>query len=229
MIDKKKVETELTLAERMEISLNSMLGKNKKVFLIALLVIVVVLIGLGIGSSVSKSNLSKQFNQIDELEATYAEIQAMDSEAADYQTKYDEFLAQLQDLAGKNANYPALKAEYLLGMVAFEKEEYQKALDSFFSVYGKSTETYMGSLSLSNAAASAEELKNSTLALEYYTKLIDEFGFSAAEAPKALFAQGRLQEEGGNVELAKATFQQLADQFPTSEFGKLAQNRLALL
>ena len=229
MIDKKKVETELTLAERMENALNSMLGKNKRVLLIALLVIVVALIGLGIGSSVSKSNLSKQFNQIDELEATYAEIQAMDSEATDYQTKYDEFLAQLQDLAGKNSNYPALKAEYLLGMVAFEKEEYQKALDSFFSVYGKSTETYMGSLSLSNAAASAEELKNSTLALEYYTKLIDEFGFSAAEAPKALFAQGRLQEAGGNIELAKATFQQLADQFPTSEFGKLAQNRLALL
>ena len=229
MIDKKKVDKELSVAERLEVSLNSMLGKNKKVLLIALVVIVVALIGLGIGSSVSKSNLNKQFNLIDELEATYAEIQGMDSEAADYQTKYDELLAQLQDLSGKNAKYPALKAEYLLGMVAFEKEEFQKALDSFFTVYGKSKETYMGSLALSNAAAAAEELKNSTLALEYYTKLIDEFGFSAAEAPKALFAQARLQEAGGNVELAKATFQQLADQFPTSEFGKLAQNRLALL
>ncbi len=229
MIDKKKVDTELTLAERLERSLNSMLGKNKKYFLIALLIIVLALIGIGIGTSVSKSNLNKQFNLIDELEATYAEIQAMDSEAADYQTKYDELLAQLQDLAGKNANYPALKAEYLLGMVAFEKKEYQKALDSFFSVYGKADGTYMGSLALSNAAAAAEELKDTNLALEYYTKLIDEFGFSAAEAPKALFAQGRLQENGGNLELAKATFQQLADQFPTSEFGKLAQNRLALL
>jgi len=229
MIDKKKVETELTLAERLESALNSMLGKNKKVLLIVLIVIIVSLIGLGIVSSVSKSNLNKQFNLIDELEATYAEIQGMDSEATDYQAKSDELLAQLQDLAGKNANYPALKAEYLLGMVAFEKEEYQKALDSFFSVYGKSKDTYMGSLSLSNAAAAAEELENPTLALEYYTKLIDEFGFSAAEAPKALFAQARLQEAGGNIELAKATFQQLADQFPGSEFGKLAQNRLALL
>ncbi len=229
MIDKKKIKPELSIAERLEATLNSMLGKNKKVLLIVLLVIVVALIGLGIGTNVSKSNLNKQFNLIDELEATYAEIQAMDSEAADYQTKYDEFLAELQDLSEKKANYPALKAEYLLGMVAFEKEEYQKALDSFFSVYEKSKETYMGSLALSNAAAAAEELKNTALALEYYTKLIDEFGFSAAEAPKALFAQARLQEDGGNVELAKATFQQLADQFPSSEFGKLAQNRLALL
>jgi tetratricopeptide (TPR) repeat protein len=229
MIDKKKVETELTVAERLEKSLNSLLGRNRKVFLIVLIVIVVALIGLGIGSSVSKSNLNKQFNLIDELEATYAEIQSMDSEAADYQTKYGELLTQLQDLSGKGSKYPAIKAEYLLGMIAFEKGEYQNALDSFYSVYEKSKETYMGSLSLSNAAATAEELKDNTLALEYYTKLIDEFGFSAAEAPKALFAQGRLQENGGNLELAKATFQQLADQFPSSEFGKLAKNRLALL
>ena len=70
MIDKKKVETELTVAERLEKSLNSLLGRNRKVFLIVLIVIVVALIGLGIGSSVSKSNLNKQFNLIDELEAT---------------------------------------------------------------------------------------------------------------------------------------------------------------
>lgn len=229
MIDKKKVEPKISIAERLEGSLNSMLGKNKKVLLIALIVIVVALIGLGIGTSVAKSNLNKQFNLIDELEDSYATLQGMDSEAADYQAKYDDLLAQLQDLASKGAKYPALKAEYVLGMIAFEKEEYQKALDSFYSVYGKSKETYMGSLSLSNAGAAAEELDNTALALEYYTKLIDEFGFSAAEAPKALFAQARLQENGGNVELAKATFQQLADQFPGSEFGKLAQNKLALL
>ena len=229
MIDNKKVEPKPSLAERLEGSLNSLLRKNRKVLLIALTVIVVALIGLGIGTSVSKSNLNKQFNLIDELEESYATLQAMDSEEAAYQAKYDDLLSQLQDLSGKKANYPALKAEYLLGMIAFEKEEYQKALDSFFTVYEKSKETYMGSLSLSNAAAAAEELNNSALALEYYTKLIDEFGFAAAEAPKALFAQGRLQEKGGNKDLAKATFQQLADQFPSSEFGKLAQNKLALL
>ena len=60
MINKKKVDTELTLAERMEVSLNSFVGKNKKVLLIALVVLVVVLVGLGIGTSVSKSTLNKQ-------------------------------------------------------------------------------------------------------------------------------------------------------------------------
>lgn len=229
MIDNKKVEPKPSIAERLEGTLNAFIGKNKKALLIALIVIIVALIGLGIGTSVSKSTLNKQFNLIDELEDTYVELQAMGSDDADYQTTYDALISDLQDLAEKKKAYPSLKAEYLLGMIAFEQEEYQSALDSFFSVYGKSKDTYMGSLSLSNAAAAAEELQNSALALEYYTKLIDEFGFSAAEAPKALFAQGRLQESSGNIELAKATFQQLADQFPNSEFGKLALNKVALL
>ena len=82
-MDKKKVDTELSFAEHMEGMLNSVLSKNKKVLVIVLIVIVVALIGLGIGSSVSKSTLNKQFNLIDELESTYSEIQAMDSEAAE--------------------------------------------------------------------------------------------------------------------------------------------------
>lgn len=229
MKNKKKVEQELTMAERIEMTLQKTLVAHRKVLLIVLIALIVVVIGIGVGTSVSKRATAKQFNLIDELETTYSEIQVMDSDDANYQAKYDDLLAQLTDLAGKNGKYPALKAQYLLGMISFEKEEYQSALDSFYAVYGKSKNTYMGSLSLSNAAAAAEELGNVTLALEYYTKLIDEFGFSAAEAPKALFAQARLQETNGNTELAKATFQQLADQFPNSEFGKMAQNKVDLL
>ncbi|MDD3058814.1 MAG: tetratricopeptide repeat protein [Sphaerochaeta sp.] len=224
-----KDSAEITLTERIEGSLNNFLAKNKMIVIIIAAVIIVALITLGIVSSVNQKNLQAQFDQVDQLEKSYAELQAMGSDDAAYQAKYDELLAGLQDLSGKGKKYPSLKAEYLLGMVAFEKEEYQKALDSFVSVYSKATDNYLGSLSLTNAAVSAEELENDTLALEYYTKVIDEFGMTAAEAPKALFAQARLQEKSGNMELAKATFQQLADAFPTSEFAKLATNRLALL
>ena len=224
-----KESAELTLAERIEGSLNNFLAKNKMILIIIAAVIIIALITLGIVSSVNEKNLQAQFDQVDQLEKSYADLQVMDSEDAAYQAKYDELLAGLQDLAGKGDKYPALKAEYLLGMVAFEKKEYQKAMDSFIAVYNKSSDLYIGSLSLTNAAVSAEELGNESLALEYYTKVIDEFGMTAAEAPKALFAQARLQEKSGNAELAKATFQQLADAFPTSEFAKLATNRLALL
>ncbi|MDN5334820.1 MAG: hypothetical protein PWP59_2082 [Sphaerochaeta sp.] len=219
----------LTLAERIEGSLNGFFGRNKKTLIVVALIVVVGLATLGIVLSVSQNNLQEQFNEIDQLEASYVELQAMGSDNEAYQKTYDELVASLTDLAGKGSKYPSQKAEYLLGMIAFQDEAYQKAIDSFLSVYSNADGSYLGSLALANAAAAAEELGNDSLALEYYTKIIDEFGFTAAESPKALFGQARLQEKSGNTELAKATFQQLADQFPTSEFAKLAINRVALL
>ncbi|MGE4453208.1 MAG: tol-pal system YbgF family protein [Sphaerochaeta sp.] len=224
-----KDSADLTLAERIEGSLNGFLGKNKKLLIIITVVVVVGLATLGIVLSVSQKNLQEQFNQIDQLEASYAEFQAMGTDDEAYQETYDELVAGLQELADKGTKYPSLKAEYLLGMVAFQDEEFQTAVDRFIAVYSESDGNYLGSLALANAASSAEELGNDSLALEYYTKILDEFGFDAAESPKALFGQARLQEKSGNTELAKATFQQLADQFPTSEYAKLATNRLALL
>jgi len=219
----------LTLAERIEGSLNGFFGRNKKTLIVVALIVVVGLATLGIVLSVSQNNLQEQFNEIHQLEASYVELQAMGSDNEAYQETYDELVASLTDLAGKGSKYPSQKAEYLLGMIAFQDEAYQKAIDSFLSVYSNADGSYLGSLALANAAAAAEELGNDSLALEYYTKIIDEFGFTAAESPKALFGQARLQEKSGNTELAKATFQQLADQFPTSEFAKLAINRVALL
>ncbi len=219
----------LTLAERIEGSLNGFFGRNKTTLVVGAIIVVVGLATLGIVLSVSQNNLQEQFNEIDQLEASYVELQAMGSDNEAYQETYDELVASLTDLAGKGSKYPSQKAEYLLGMIAFQDEAYQKAIDSFLSVYSNADGSYLGSLALANAAAAAEELGNDSLALEYYTKIIDEFGFTAAESPKALFGQARLQEKSGNTELAKATFQQLADQFPTSEFAKLAINRVALL
>lgn len=228
-MSKKKDAAEITLAERIEGSLNGFLARNKKIAIIVLAVVVVGLVALGIVTSVNQKNLQAQFNTIDLLETSYSDLQVIGSEDEGYQAKYDELVAGLQDLASKSKKYPGIKAQYLLGMLSFDKKEYQKALDSFLVAYSNAGKNYLGSLALTNAAVSAEDLGNDALALEYYTKVIDEFGLSAAEAPKALFGQARLQEKSGNTDLAKATFQQLADQFPTSEFGKIAINRLALL
>ncbi|MDD4302761.1 MAG: hypothetical protein PHS03_09815, partial [Sphaerochaeta sp.] len=176
MSNNSKNAAELTLAERIEGSLNRFLGKNKKALIIVAIVVIVGLATLGIVLTVSQKNLQTQFNEIDQLEASYVELQAMGSDDEAYQETYDELVAGLTDLAGKGSKYPSLKAEYLLGMVAFQDEEYQKAGDSFLSVYTEADGNYLGSLALANAAAAAEELGNDSLALEYYTKIIDEFG-----------------------------------------------------
>ncbi len=229
MSDNKKEKDQLTGAQKVEGALNHFLSKYMKVGIVVLLVLVLALIGLGIGTSVAKKKQQSQFNLIDQLQTSYQELAVMDSEDAAYQAAYDSLVGDLTDLAAKSKKYPGLKASYILATIAYEREDYQGALDTFKKVYDGSKQTYLGSLALANAAASAENLGNDTLALEYYTRIIDEYGFTAAESPKALFGQARLQQKMGNRDLAKATFQQLADQFPNSEFAKLATNSLAVL
>jgi len=229
MSTKQKDIAELSLAERMEKSLNGFLARYKKVLIIVLAVIVIALVVVGIVSTVNKNKLHGQFDLIGSLETSYSELSALATDDATYQSKHDDLVGQLKTLAADGKKYPNLKAQYLLGMVSYNSKSYQEALDAFVSVYSNANGSYLGSLALTNAAVSAEELGNDSLALEYYTKVIDEFGLTSAEAPKALFGQARLQEKSGNNDLAKAVLQQLADQFPTSEFAKLATNRLALL
>jgi len=229
MNDNKKDMDQLTGAQRIELALNRFLANHLKVAVIILVVIVIGLIGLGIGTSVSRKKTQAQFDQIDQLQQQYRELAYLDSEEDGYQAQYDSLIADLTVLADKSKKYPGQKAIYLLGLAAYEHEEFQSALDYFIKSAEAGKQTYLGSLSLANAAASAENLGNDTLALEYWTRIIDEYGFGAAESPKALFGQARLQLKAGNTDLAKATLQQLADQFPTSEFSKLAANSLVTL
>lgn len=229
MSDNKKEKEQLSGSQKLEGALNRILSKYLKAGVVVLLVVVLALIGLGIGTSVTKKRQQAQFDLIDKLQTSHEELAVMDSEDAAYQEAYDALVGDLTDLAAKNKQYPGLKASYILGLLSYEHEDYQGALDAFKQVYDGSKQTYLGSLALANAAASAENLDNDALALEYWTRIIDEYGFTAAESPKALFGQARLQQKMGNLDLARATFQQLADQFPTSEFAKLATNSLAVL
>ncbi len=229
MIETKKDLEQMSFLERLEARLGSFLAKHLKVVLAVVLAIGLIVIGIAIGSAVGNKRNAKEFDQIDLLQQQYGELLVIDSDDPSYSASYEALVEQLTTLSTKGKRYPQQKARYLLGVLAFEADAYQEAIDHFVAVHKQGKDTYLGSLSLANAAASAENLGDEFLALEYWTQIIDEYGFTAAESPKALFGQARLHEAAGNTELAEAIFQQLADQFPASEFAKLAQNKLALL
>ncbi|NLZ76786.1 MAG: tetratricopeptide repeat protein [Spirochaetales bacterium] len=225
----RKSDIELTVAQRIEGSLSRFFLKWGVVIAyisVVVLIAAIALVSIGIYES---RKLDRLFNELDLLEHEYQTFQSLGEDDESYAEKREDLLSGLDALASDGKGYPALKARYLLGTFAFGEGSYQDAIDHFGDVYRMGKGTYFQSLALANAAASAENMGDVQRALEYYTRIIDEFGFEAAEAPKALFAQGRLEEGRGNTDLAKATFQQLADQFPNSEYAKLALNRIAFL
>jgi TolA-binding protein len=225
---KKKGNDDVTKTEIVEGKVNSFLGTYRNLLFIIGAAIIVVVFALIIINTVHTKNLEKAFDKIDQLENTYTQIQAMDKTANDYKTKYDGLKNDLTALS-KGKTYPALKAQYLLATIAYEDKDYETAEKGFYAIYDASKDTYLGSLSLTNAAVVAEDKGDADTALEYYTKVWDEYGTAAAESPKALFNQGRLEQQKGDMKLAKATFQQLVDQFPSSEYAKLAKSIVIVL
>ncbi len=207
-----------------ENKLSSFLNNNLKTIGIVAGVIIVVVIIIAIVNGVTNNTTNKNFDALDKAQTQYTTvISNPDSES------YDADLAQaVTDLeALENADgYVGYKATYLLGINAFNAEDYQVALDYFLEVKESAKNTYLGSLSLSNAAVCAEQLGQDAKAIEYCQELIDTYSNDAAESPRAMFTLGRLYEAQGNSDLAQGQFQQLADQFPNSEYGKLAQNSL---
>ena len=222
---------EVTTSGKLESKFNSFLVAKKKLLIIVAVAIVVIVAGLWIGLTVADNRADALQLSIDNLQDTYEQWSYLeDKSTADAQSTKDSLVAELTDFSQKGGkSYPVLKSEYLLGLIAYEDGSYEEALDHFESVHDRSGDTYLASLSLYNAGVASEQAGDTDTALAYYQAVYDTFGNEAAESAKALFSVARLHEANGNVDLARAVFQQLADEFSASEYAKLAQSRLVIL
>ena len=210
---------------------SSFLGTYKKLLSIIGIALLLGLVALWIGLSVAASNADKRQLLIDGLQADYTTWVALaDKTTAEAKASTEALVSDLQALASKGGSkYPELKAEYLLAMVNYTNEDFTTALDGFLKIADIGKDLYLGTLALINAAVASEQLGDKVKALEYYQRVYDTYGKETPESPKALFNVARLQEANNNATLAKAVLQQLADEFPNSEYAKLAQSRLVVL
>lgn len=206
-------------------------GTHTTLLIVIGIAVVVVVAGLWIGLSVSERNALENQRAIDELQVSYSEWAALeDKSTPEAQAAMEELVTKLSDLAGKRAkSYATIKAQYLLGLVSYTNGEYAEARTHFEQAAKKGEGTYLASLSYYNAAVASEQLQDTAKALEYYQIVYDRYGDESAEAPKALFSIARLYEAENELRLARAVFQQLADEYPASEYAKLAKSRLLFL
>ena len=226
-----KQQEEMTTAAKLESKFNAFLLAKKKLLIIIAVAILVIVVGLWIGLSVADSRADNLQLAIDNAQRTYDQWMVQENrDSSEAQALRESLVADLTELSGKGGkSYPILKSEYLLGLIAYTEGAYSEAMEHFASVAQKGNGTYMGSLALYNAGATSELLGDTAQALEYYQSLYDTYGSDAAESARALFSVARLHEHQGNVDLARAVLQQLADEFSASEYAKLARSRLVTL
>lgn len=207
-----------------ESRITTFLNNNLKIIGIIAAVIVVIVIGIGIVNASLHKKALNNYDVLDKAQTQYSTI-ISDPDSESYDSDLEQVLSEIKDLEDVNG-YVGNKATYILATNAFNNENYQEALDKFLEIKEIAKNTYLGSLSLSNAAVCAEELNQDSKVIEYCQELLDVYGNEAAESAKAMFTLARIYTKQGNSDLAKGQFQQLADQFPNSEYGKLAKNSL---
>ncbi len=227
----KNTEDQLTSSEKIAMKTESFFAKNAKVLSITGIAVILLVIVALVVTMVMNNSAEKDFTAVAQLEESYNNLLVLDPSSDEYKSASETFLSDAEALVSKSGDsYPVLKANYLTGLYYAENENWTEAQSAFEAVASNAGTTYLASLSYMNAAACAENSGNQTTALEYYNRVWDEFGAEAPEAPKALFNVARIYEEQGDTELAKATFQQLIDQFATtSEYAKMASARLVTL
>lgn len=221
----KKTEIEEAQSIEIESKLSSFLARNTKALVGLVVAVVAVIIILIVVNTVNNKTANEKFTELSNVQTEYSTAITADSTADDYQANIDAAVAKLvalEDVSG----YVGDKATYLVATNSFNNKDYAAALEDFLRISEEAKGTYLGSLSLSNAIACEEELGDDAKVIELCQSLLDTYGNDAAESPRTMFTLARTYESQGEAKLAQSQFQQLADQFPSSEYGKLALNSL---
>ncbi len=229
MADKK--EKDVSFQRKVENTVDVFVNRNKMILIITGIALVAIFVGLWIGINVSTNRAEANMGRLDELSEQYTTWVAIEDVTS---TEAVELATTLKsDLEGfassKSTSYPSVKASYLLGLIAFKEGDYDVAKNEFLSSLEKGKKSYIAPLSLFNLAVTSEQLNDASAALDYYQQVYDTTDGGAAQSAKALFNVGRLHDANNDTDLAKAVFQQLSDEYPNSEYAKLAASKLVLL
>lgn len=227
-----KKDINLNQPQTAENKLENFLAKNIKKILAGVIVIAVVIIAVCVGVYLYQKNIDKSFDALLAAENQASVLTVLDQSSADYSSAKSAFLASADALTAKGLDkYPGAKAELLKGDVYFTEGDFTSAAASYQKVAAAQSKTYLGSLAMMNAAACYEELGDDSSAFNLYEAVFNDYGTEGAFASKALFNTARLYEARGNIELARATYEQLIGLYLNngSEYAKLAQAKLVSL
>lgn len=219
-----KNDTSKSLTDRLALTLTA----NRKAILIIIASIVLLIIIALVVVSISTKNTEEAMLQADQILLDLQQWSGLEAGAekdaleADILSSADELIAR-----GK-VGYPLARAYQSKGILFFLKEDYQQAAQSFDTVATTFTKSYLAPVALANAAVCYEYLGRTDEAISRLQTIVDMYGSVSSEAPHALFSIGRLYETTDKT-AAVLAFQQLTEEYPGSEWAKLANSRLIAL
>jgi len=182
---------------------NDFIQRNRKVIFSVTGIILITFIGLVIFLSVKENMDVKAAEKLEDLNRRYNEISFQIGEE-DSNADVSSLLAELVEFAEKTKGLSGSKAWSLAAAIHSGREEWHEAEDAFLKAAKTGDRTYLGPVSLFNAAAAAEEQGKLDQAISLLQEcLAHKMEFPAA--PRAQFSIGRLNEQlGKNTDAIEA-------------------------
>lgn len=140
--------------------------------------------------------------------------------------KEDELIASLSKLA-KSKGFAGSRASMTIAEIYFSRKDWKNAGENYTAAANAAPKAYSAGVNWFNAGVCADELGNADEALADFNKALALDNF--AMKPRALFNAGRIEEQRGKNAEAIATYEKLAEQYPSDDWTMLAKSRLIAL
>jgi tetratricopeptide (TPR) repeat protein len=220
------MEAGKTQEAKSEDTIYTFIEKYRIFFIVLLAVIAAGLLGSVAFFTIRNNMQKKAIAKLEVLEKQKNDLgEITEAEAS----KVDALLADLNAFAPAAFGYAAAKAYALTADIYFARKEWGLAEEAWLNSALKGAKTYLAPISLSNAAAAAEEQGRLDEALDYYKQTADFAGVFAA-VDRSRFNIGRIYEAKNDKEAAKEAYRALIKESGgDSSWAKLAQSRIIAL
>ena len=165
-----------------------------------------------------------------EVDAITTELAAARTDLKDnaLTTKEDELLERTKVLAEKNTkNITGSRAYMLMAEIQFSRKNWNEAKTAWIAAAEANPKAYTAAYCSYNVGVCAEEMKDFDEAVKYLTLTTETEKFPLK--PRALFSIGRIEEQRGNYEQAKKSYEELSASYPSDAWTTLAKTRLITL
>lgn len=214
--------------DKIQESISLFISRYYKAIITVVILFVVFLAGIGV-LAVRNNALSDDSAQLaEEIEKHFSEW--LNSEEDEQEEKAEILESAIErGISQYKGMYAHQRALFTKGHYLYAQEKYKDAAAAYQAIFDDFPKSYLAEIGLYNASACLEEAGDDKGAIELLEKLVEAYRETSPLIPQALFSKGRIFEKREQMDMAQETYQRLEDSYPSSNWTKLAKQRIIVM
>ncbi len=204
------------------------LSNNRVPFMILAAIVVLLVIGVGIYTFIHQNRVEQSAVAAEEMQSLFSDWQ--EAEEDNKAELAEELVSTGEKTIDKFSKmYAASRARLVLGQLSFEQDSYSEAAEYFTDIADTQPKSYLAPVGLMHAAAAHEHAGEYQEAIAMYQRVRENYAEVFPKVPHALFSIGRLYEELEDKDAALQAYNEVVDNFSSSNWTNLARDRIIYL